>query len=87
MALNLRSDCGSDPNWQATVTAYNDANSDTLLAQWWVSQPQGLFANSLAKAFGDQPTNFECGIDDQSTCIVAGCQRKSRNNTAETLLT
>jgi hypothetical protein len=77
MELTSRADCGSDPNWQATATAYNDANSDNLVAQWWAGQAKGSFANTLAKSFGDEPTNFECGIEEQSSCSIAGCQRMS----------
>lgn len=75
MALFSRTDCGSDPAWQATVTAYNGANCDSQLAQWWSQQQHGSFANTLAKSFGSELTNFECGIGDESSCSVAGCQR------------
>jgi hypothetical protein len=80
MALVSRTDCGSDPSWQATAAAYNGANSDSLLAQWWGKQPQGSFANTLAKSFGAEPTNFECGIGDESSCSIAGCQRMYSNH-------
>lgn len=79
MALSLisRADCGSDPNWQPAVAAYNNANTDSQLAQWWATQKQASsFANTLAEAFGDAPTGFECGIGYQSSCTIAGCQRK-----------
>jgi hypothetical protein len=75
-SLISRAACGTDPNWQTTIAAYDSANTDSQLAQWWAAQPQGSFANLLAKSFGDGPTNFECGIGFQSSCINAGCERK-----------
>ncbi|OCK74569.1 hypothetical protein K432DRAFT_447221 [Lepidopterella palustris CBS 459.81] len=76
MALIPRGDCGTNPNWQPTVTAYTTANTDQQMSSWWnslLSTPHTFFANELGKSFGSHVNSFECGIGDSGSCIAPGC--------------
>jgi hypothetical protein len=76
MALVPRGDCGSDPNWQPTVSAYMAANTDQELSSWWKNitlSPHTSFANELGRSFGNHVNSFECGIGDSSSCSMPDC--------------
>lgn len=73
-----RDDGCSNSSWAATPDAYIAAQTDENVRQWWNSQPsQSNFAQQLARPFGDQPTQFVCGIGQIATCIISGCKRKN----------
>lgn len=68
--------CGNNPEWQDTLSAWNEAGTDIQLPLWWQNQSSeqhDSFANELAKNFGSHPTGFECGVGDFSSCVAQGC--------------
>ena len=76
LALLERGDCGTNPSWQTTISAWDGANTDSNLASWWsnvTDKPHQGFANELADGFGKHSTGFLCGIGAFSTCIAPGC--------------
>lgn len=78
------SNCGTDSAWEPTPSAYIAADTDSNLLSWWKnisSQPSHEpLPNELAQLFGSHQYRFSCGIGDDSTCTVPGCQGFSANN-------
>ena len=84
-----RGNCGTNPSWQTTISAWFAANTDSNLASWWsnvTDRPHQSFVNELAKGFGRHDTGFLCGINDFSTCIAPGCSGTSYGFVLSTML-
>jgi hypothetical protein len=77
------SNCGTDSAWAPTPSAYNVANTDSNLLSWWTNissqADHGPLPNELALLYGSHEYQFSCGIGDDSTCSVEGCQDFSTN--------
>lgn len=77
-APHRREDCGTDPRWASTVWAWEEADTDQNLHQWWTdtiqSNSQAKFANQLGRQFGSHVVEFSCAINNEGTCVVLGCQ-------------
>ena len=77
------SNCGTDSSWAPTPAAYIAANTDSNLLSWWTnissSPSHNPLPNELAQLFGAHQYQFSCGIGDDSSCSVDGCQDFSTN--------
>jgi hypothetical protein len=75
--------CGSDPVWQPTPDAWSADDTDTQFSKWLQNLPDNYSSipSELAKEFGDQSTNYFCGIDTYNTCGTnGGCSAYSSND-------
>lgn len=77
-ALDQKYQCGINASWNPSVKTWNQAETDGNLGLWWNNTVAGNYgatlANQVARHFGAQQTDFSCGIDDQGSCVIPGCQ-------------
>lgn len=68
--------CSISPEWATNVTAYENADTDNKVHEWWenVSSTQhDRFDVELFKNFGARSAQVECGLQDSNNCQFPGC--------------
>jgi hypothetical protein len=74
--LARQDDCQTNPNWQATQSAWITDDTDANAASWWQnvsSRPHSSFTKELGDGFGAHLSVFKCGIGAKSTCVLPAC--------------
>src|SRR5665213_4587003 len=68
-APTRREDCGTDTIWLPSESAWENAETDASLREWWddlaAADRAVGFATELGRQFGGHNNGFLCGINDQ----------------------